>query len=59
MYASMCWHRDFVLGKSVKEIHARARDPTQAKILRAIGATETIEIETDFGRRHGRPRAGK
>ena len=38
----------------IREIHARAHDARQAKILRAIGATEVIEIETDFGRRIGK-----
>ncbi len=53
----LCVHALKELG--VKEIHARAHDATQAKILRAVGATEVIEIETDFGRRHGRALAGK
>jgi len=37
----------------IREIHARAHDARQAKILRAIGATQVFEIETDFGRKLG------
>lgn len=35
------------------EIHARAHDARQGKILRAIGASNVIELEADYGRRLG------
>lgn len=35
----------------VPRILARARNPRQARILRAVGADETIEVETEIGRR--------
>lgn len=35
----------------VRRILARARNPLQARILRAVGADETIEVETEIGRR--------
>lgn len=47
----LCVHALKELG--LQEIHARAHDPRQAKILRAIGATGVIELETDYGRRLG------
>lgn len=47
----LCVHALRELG--IAEIHARAHDARQAKILVAIGATRVIEIETDFGRKLG------
>lgn len=35
----------------VRRILARARNPLHARILRAVGADETIEVETEIGRR--------
>jgi trk system potassium uptake protein TrkA len=37
-----------------KRILARAHDARQARILRAVGATEVLEIETETGRRLAR-----
>ncbi len=47
----LCVHALKELG--IKQIHARAHDARQAKILAAIGATHVIEIEADYGRRLG------
>lgn len=52
----LCVHALKELG--IREIHARAHDARQAKILSAIGATHVIEIETDYGRKLGRSLAG-
>lgn len=35
----------------VVRVLARARNPRQARILRAVGADETIEVESEIGRR--------
>ncbi len=34
-----------------RRVLARARNPRQARILRAVGADETIEVESEVGRR--------
>ncbi len=47
----LCVHALRELG--IPEIHARAHDARQAKILIAVGATRVIEIETDYGRKLG------
>ncbi len=35
----------------IARVIARARDSRQARILRAVGASEVIEVETEVGRR--------
>lgn len=35
----------------IPRVIARSRDATQSRILKAIGATEVIEVESDVGRR--------
>ncbi len=35
----------------IARVIARARDQRQARILRAVGASEVIEVETEVGRR--------
>ena len=47
----LCVHALKELG--IPDIRARAHDARQAKILAAIGATQIISIESDFGRKLG------